>query len=80
MKLCSGDNHYTTAPRMDFTVKIFPLKSSFIIFGALRNLVPCAQLKKREKHPFRSVTFSKVAEACNFTKSSTPLWVFFHVF
>ena len=25
--------------------------------GALRNLVSCAQFKKREKHPQRSVTF-----------------------
>ena len=32
-----------------------------IIFGALRDLAPCAQFKKREKHPWRSVTFSKVA-------------------
>ena len=30
--------------------------------------------KKHEKHPWRSVTFSK---ACNFTKSNGPLWVFF---
>ena len=29
--------------------------------GALRELVPCAQFKKREKHPWSSVTFSKVA-------------------
>ena len=29
--------------------------------GVLRDLVPCAQFKKREKHPWRSVTFSKVA-------------------
>ena len=28
---------------------------------ALRNLVPFAQIKKREKHSRRSVTFSKVA-------------------
>ena len=27
------------------------------ICGALRNLVTCAQFKKREKHPWRSVTF-----------------------
>ena len=48
------------------------------IYGALRDLVPCAQFKEREKHPFRSVTFSKVAgllaklqvEARNFTKST----------
>ena len=32
-----------------------------IICDALRDLVPFAQFKKREKHPQRSVTFSKVA-------------------
>ena len=31
------------------------------ICGALYDLVPCVQFKKREKHPWRSVTFSKVA-------------------
>ena len=36
---------------------------------ALRDLVPFVQFKKREKHSWRSVTFSK---ACNFTKSNTP--------
>ena len=29
--------------------------------NALRNLVPFVQFKKPEKHPYRSVTFSKVA-------------------
>ena len=29
--------------------------------GALRDLVPFVQFKKREKHPSRSVNFSKVA-------------------
>ena len=29
--------------------------------GALRNLIPFVQFKKREKHPWRSVNFSKVA-------------------
>ena len=28
--------------------------------GALRDLVPFLQFKKREKHPWRSVNFSKV--------------------
>ena len=37
----------------------------------LRDLVPFVQFKKREKHPWRSVTFS------NFTESNTPPWVFF---
>ena len=29
--------------------------------GALRDLVPFVQIKKREKYPWRRVTFSKVA-------------------
>ena len=29
--------------------------------NVLRDLVPSAQFKKREKHPWRRVTFSKVA-------------------
>ena len=28
--------------------------------GVLRDLVPFVQFKKREKHPWRSVTFSKI--------------------
>ena len=31
------------------------------ICGALRDLVPCAQFTKHKKHPWRSVTFSKIA-------------------
>ena len=45
------------------------------ICNALRNSVPFLQFKKREKHPWRSVTCSKVAGF--FTKSNTPPWVFF---
>ena len=30
--------------------------------GGLRDLVPFAQFKEREKHPWRSVTLSKVAD------------------
>ena len=42
-------------------------KHSFLkICGALRDLVPCSQFKKREKRPWRSANFSKVAG-----------WVFF---
>ena len=40
----------------------------------MRDLVPFAQFKKREKHPWRRVIFS------NFTKSNTPPWVFFTLF
>ena len=32
------------------------------ICGALHDLVPFVQLKKRKKHPWGSVTFNKVAE------------------
>ena len=31
------------------------------ICGALRDLVPFVQFKKREKHPWRSFTLSEVA-------------------
>ena len=48
----------------------------FAQFGIVqkhRNLVPFVQFKKREKHPFRSAAFSKVA-------SNTLPWVFFAFF
>ena len=35
--------------------------NSELNYDGLRNLVPFVQFKKREKHPLRSVTFSKVA-------------------
>ena len=35
-----------------------------IWYDALRVLVPFVQYKKREKHPQRSVTFSKVVGLC----------------
>ena len=53
------------------------------IGDALRDLVPSVQFKKREKHPWRSVTFSKVAKKTllkKFAKSNTPPWVFFTFF
>ena len=43
-----------------------------IICDALRDLVLVVQFKKREIHPWRSVTFS--------TKSKTPPQVFFTIF
>ena len=59
----------------------------FILMSVLRDLVPFAQFKC-EKHPWRSVTFIKVAgfptsecgKVCNFTKSNTPPWVVFTFF
>ena len=38
-----------------------------LICDTLRDLVPFVQIKKRDKHSWRSVTF---------TKSDTPPWVF----
>ena len=38
------------------------------MFGALRDLVPFVQFKKREKHPWRSVNYSKVAGIQEWTK------------
>ena len=37
------------------------MKIPFLNCDALRDLVPFAQFKKREKHPWMSITFSKVA-------------------
>ena len=42
---------------------------------ALSNLVQFAP-----KQPWGSVTFSKVASSCTFTKINTPQWVFFTIF
>ena len=49
------------------------------ICDVLHDLVPFAQFKKSENHPWKSVTFSKIVKlkACNFTKSNIPPWVFF---
>ena len=38
-------------------------------------------IKKREKHPWSSVNFSKVVGlTCNFNKINTPPWMFFTFF
>ena len=44
-----------------FLTKVFFLLKTKKICDALRDLVPFGQFKKREKHPWRSVTYSKVA-------------------
>ena len=49
------------------------------VCDVLSDLVPFVLFKKREKHPWKSITFSKVAES-NFTESNTPPWVFFMFF
>ena len=48
-------------PNMKQKIKKFHWEKSWNISGALRDLVPFVQFKKREKHPWRSVNFSKVA-------------------
>ena len=52
------------------------------ICGALHDLVPFAQFKKPEKHPWRSKinTRAWVFFTSNFTKINTPPWVFFMFF
>ena len=49
-----------------------------LIFDALHDLVPLKQYKKCGKHPWRSVTFSKVEGFS--LKSITPPWVIFTFF
>ena len=46
----------------------FSQSHAIMIYYALRDLIPFVQFKKRKKHPWRSVNFSKVA------------WVFFMFF
>ena len=55
----------------------YPFTTSYF-WGALRDLAPFAQFKKREKHPWRSVNFK--ASTCNFTKINTPPRMFFTFF
>ena len=54
---------------------------AYFICDVLCDLVQFVELRKPKKHPWRSVTFSKVGGlACNFTKSNNPPWVFFWFF
>ena len=52
------------------------------ICGVLRDLVPFVQFKKREKQPYGGmlILVKLQAEHWNFTKISTPPWVFFTFF
>ena len=46
------------------------------ICDAFHDLVPFIQFKKREKHPWRNVIFSRVKGITwNFTKSNNTSWV-----
>ena len=44
-------------PANNLCQRVFKLKINKAYCDALRDLVPFAQFKKREKHPWRSVTF-----------------------
>ena len=46
---------------VEMPIPSFPRPDAPKICDALRDLVPFVQFKKREKHPWRSVNFSKVA-------------------
>ena len=49
--------------------------------NALRDFVPFVQSEKRENtHGVVLLEVKLQVKTCNFTKSNTPLWVFFHVF
>ena len=52
------------SPEKTFQKKFEWKRTPIQICGALRDLVAFVQLKTREKHPWRSVNFSKVA-GCN---------------
>ena len=43
-----------------YTIEIIDNRGNNIC-GVLRDLVQCTQFKKREKHPWKSVNFRKVA-------------------
>ena len=50
----SGDDLFVRVCRI-------PVNSEYFQYDVLRNFVPFAKFKKREKHSWRSVTFSKNA-------------------
>ena len=50
---------------MNYFIELFAMIQCQI-WDELRDLLPFTQFKKHEKHPWRSVTFSKQALACNF--------------
>ena len=52
---------------MNYFIELFAMIQCQL-WDELRDLLPFAQFKKREKHPWRSVTFSKQALACNFVQ------------
>ena len=47
--------------RLKNVIEFYSSIGKGIICDVLRDLLPFVQFEKREKHPWRSVTFSKVA-------------------
>ena len=64
-------NSLLTIKRLLFPSKHFRSLYTFSFLTLVTRYLWFVAREKREKHPWRSVTFS------NFTKSNTPPWVFF---
>ena len=52
---------YSMFLKISYSMMVIVCLQSFSICGVLRDLVLFVQFKKREKYPWRSVNFSKVA-------------------
>ena len=55
------NGHQSICSKVLFFPPLTPLSAIMGICDALHDFIPFVQFKKREKHPWRSVTFSKVA-------------------
>ena len=60
-KLQIEENIAMKGKRLNITKEMISVQYGNYICDALRDLLPFVQFRKREKHPWRSVTFSKVA-------------------
>ena len=61
-KQAFAEFYYNISKYREYYKAINPFKANVqFIWDVLRDLVPFVQFEKREKHPCRSVTFSKVA-------------------
>ena len=69
-------NHFSNFGGLQFAVLLGlnPFTSFWGICGALRDLVPFVQFKKREKHPWRSVNFTNGTKSCNASHFRQRLW------
>ena len=83
VKLCVEVDQHELFP--DFTIFILrylalALMKRWNICGALRDLVLFVQFKKRKKHPWRSVNFSRVAGFMQLLHASFPLPIKLSIF